>query len=211
MSAEISDDNGVRAMLIEQDTSGLAQALALYGPRLRRTIRLRLNRQICSRIDESDVLQETYLSAAQELSRYLASPTVPVFIWLHHLTVERIADLHRMHLAADKRTVNREVISIDELASDLSGSAWALCEALTSQLKSPSSEAMQAERQLRLLESLKQLKEVDREVLLLRHFEMLSNVETAAALDLSPTAANNRYVRALERLTKMMSDEQEHH
>ncbi len=41
---------------------------------------------------------------------------------------------------------------------------------------------------------------VDREVLALRHFEELSNNETAAVLGLTKTAASNRYIRALKRL-----------
>lgn len=47
--------------------------------------------------------------------------------------------------------------------------------------------------------------EIDREVLVLRHFELLSNEETATLLNLSTTAASNRYVRALQRLNKIMT------
>jgi RNA polymerase sigma-70 factor (ECF subfamily) len=46
---------------------------------------------------------------------------------------------------------------------------------------------------------------IDREVLALRHFEMLSNEETAQALGLSKTAASNRYVRALRRLKEILA------
>jgi RNA polymerase sigma-70 factor (ECF subfamily) len=42
-------------------------------------------------------------------------------------------------------------------------------------------------------------------VLALRHFEQLSNVETAEVLGIKPTAASNRYVRALERLKQILS------
>ena len=44
-----------------------------------------------------------------------------------------------------------------------------------------------------------------REVLALRHFEELSNSETAAALGLTKTAASNRYIRALKRLKIILS------
>ena len=37
-------------------------------------------------------------------------------------------------------------------------------------------------------------------MLALRHFEELSNLETAAVLGIQPAAASKRYVRALERL-----------
>jgi RNA polymerase sigma-70 factor (ECF subfamily) len=45
---------------------------------------------------------------------------------------------------------------------------------------------------------------IDREVLALRHFEQLSNQETAEALAISVTAASNRYVRAMQRLSEIM-------
>jgi DNA-directed RNA polymerase specialized sigma24 family protein len=44
-----------------------------------------------------------------------------------------------------------------------------------------------------------------REVLALRHFEGLSNGETAAVLGLQKAAASNRYVRALKRLKEVLS------
>jgi RNA polymerase sigma-70 factor, ECF subfamily len=46
---------------------------------------------------------------------------------------------------------------------------------------------------------------IDREVLVLRHFEELSNNETAEILGLQKAAASNRYVRALKRLTDILA------
>ena len=58
--------------------------------------------------------------------------------------------------------------------------------------------------QLRLQEALNRMDAIDREVLVLRHFEELSNAETAQALGLEKTAASNRYIRALKRLRGAM-------
>ena len=44
------------------------------------------------------------------------------------------------------------------------------------------------------------LGEADREVLVLRHFEQLTNGEAAEVLQLQPSAASKRYIRALRRL-----------
>jgi RNA polymerase sigma-70 factor (ECF subfamily) len=76
----------------------------------------------------------------------------------------------------------------------------ALAKQLLGHLTSPSQAALKAERKLRLEDALNRMHEIDREVLLLRHFEELGNLETASVLGISPTAANNRYVRALKRL-----------
>ena len=59
---------------------------------------------------------------------------------------------------------------------------------------------MRAELKIRLQEALNRMDALDREVLTLRHFEHLTNTEVAAALEVSETAASNRYVRALRRL-----------
>jgi len=48
--------------------------------------------------------------------------------------------------------------------------------------------------------------EIDREVLLLRHFEELSNKEAADVLGIQENAASNRYVRALTRLKGFLAD-----
>jgi RNA polymerase sigma-70 factor (ECF subfamily) len=70
---------------------------------------------------------------------------------------------------------------------------------------SPSQAAAKAELKIRLQEALNCMEELDREVLALRQFEQLTNVETARVLGISETAACNRYVRALERLKKILT------
>jgi RNA polymerase sigma-70 factor (ECF subfamily) len=45
---------------------------------------------------------------------------------------------------------------------------------------------------------------IDREVLALRHYEQLTNTETAQVLGLSEAAASNRFVRALKRLKSIL-------
>ncbi len=64
---------------------------------------------------------------------------------------------------------------------------------------------MRAEMQLRLQEALNGMDPLDREVLTLRHFEELSNGETARVLGIQKSAASNRYIRALERLRNVLS------
>jgi RNA polymerase sigma-70 factor, ECF subfamily len=56
-----------------------------------------------------------------------------------------------------------------------------------------------------LQDALNGMDPMDREVLTLRHFEELSNAETAAVLGLQKAAASNRYIRALKRLREVLS------
>jgi RNA polymerase sigma-70 factor (ECF subfamily) len=59
--------------------------------------------------------------------------------------------------------------------------------------------------QLRLQEALNTMDPLDREVLVLRHFEELSNNEAAEVLGIQKSAASNRYIRALKRLKEILS------
>ena len=75
---------------------------------------------------------------------------------------------------------------------------------LLGKLSSPSGAAAKHETYARLEEALEQMDPLDREVLALRHFEELSNAETAELLGIQPPAASKRYVRALARLKEIL-------
>ena len=49
------------------------------------------------------------------------------------------------------------------------------------------------------------MSETDQEIVAMRHFEQMSNRETAESLGISEKAASNRYVRALAQLKKIMN------
>ena len=82
----------------------------------------------------------------------------------------------------------------------LQASSVSLAELRLGRFTSPTRAARRAETQRRLQEALNRMDPMDCEVLVLRHFEELSNAETAQVLGLETTAASNRYIRALKRL-----------
>ena len=84
-------------------------------------------------------------------------------------------------------------------------SSASLAAPLLGRLTSPTQAAVRAELQIKLQEALDQLDPIDREILTLRHFEDLTNNETAMVLGLQKAAASNRYVRALKRLKVVLA------
>src|SRR5262249_3464434 len=84
-------------------------------------------------------------------------------------------------------------------------SSESLANHLLGRLTSPSRAAIRAETQIRVQEALNSMDPLDREVLTLRHFEMLSNDETAQLLGIRKKAASKRFVRALERLQDILT------
>ena len=118
------------------------------------------------------------------------------------MTGQKLTDLHRHHLGAKMRDAGLEV-SLHRGALPQASSV-SLAELLLGRLTSPTRAAQRAEMQLRLQEALNRMDPIDREVLVLRHFEELSNAETAQVLGLEKTAASNRYIRALKRLKEVL-------
>src|SRR6184192_2584825 len=85
------------------DTEAVNELFTLYRDRLRAMVRLRLNRRLQGRVDPSDVLQEAYLEVCRGLPDYLRSPTLPFFLWLRHITGQKLITVHRRHLGARMR------------------------------------------------------------------------------------------------------------
>ncbi len=193
--------------LLEQARKGDLEAMGrlfeYYRQRLRMTIDLRLDRRLQGRLDPSDVLQEAYLDACKRIGEYARKLSMPFFVWLRLLTVEKLVFLHRYHLGVQMRDARREVhLSVDALCPP---SSAVLAAEMVARHPSPSEAAAKAEMRSRLEAVLDAMDATDREVLVLRHFEQLTNAETAQTLGLTDSAASQRYVRALERLRAMLS------
>jgi RNA polymerase sigma-70 factor (ECF subfamily) len=184
------------------DQQALGELLARHRERLRRMVQLRMDRRLQGRLDPSDVLQETYFEVAGSLADYLRDPSMPFFLWLRLLTGRKLQALHRYHLGTQARDAGREV-SLYRGALPQASSV-SLAAQLLGRLTSPSLAAVRAELQIRLQEALNSMDPLDREVLTLRHFEQLSNAETAQVLGIKEAAASNRFVRALKRLKQIL-------
>jgi RNA polymerase sigma-70 factor (ECF subfamily) len=200
--AMASDSSGTRAST-GSDERALVELFAQNRARLRRMVRLRLDRRLQGRVDPSDVLQEAHIEVAKRAKEYVADPAMPAFLWLRWITGERLLAMHRKHLGAQIRDANLEV-SLHRGALPQATSV-SLAELLLGRLTSPTRAARRAEMQVRLQDVLNTMDPIDREVLTLRHFEELSNGETARVLGLTKSAASNRYMRALLRLKETLS------
>jgi RNA polymerase sigma-70 factor (ECF subfamily) len=188
---------------IETDRATWGRFLSAHRKRLRRMVALRLDQRLRGRIDPSDVIQ-AFLEATERRPEYARqSDPMPPFLWLRFLTLQRLQIVHRQQLGTKSRDAGRDV-SINTATFPPASSA-ALAAQLLGRDTRASEVAIRAERKRRLLEVLERMEPIDREVLVLRHFEQLTNGECARVLELGESAATKRYLRALGRLKDILS------
>jgi RNA polymerase sigma-70 factor (ECF subfamily) len=198
MSADTPTDQDLLDAARHGDEGPLATLVERHRDRLERVVRLRLDRRLQGGVEAADVVQEAYLALRGKFPQYQADPRLPFFLWLRLEVGQKLADVHRFHLGAQVRDAGQEVALHRGPLPPVT--SLSLAEHLLGKLTSASQAAMRAELKLRVQEALNGMDPRDREVLILRHFEELSNAEAAQALGIKPAAAVNRYVRALKRL-----------
>ena len=179
----------------------MAELFAHYRTRLRQMVRLRLDRRLQGQVDPSDVLDQAYLDFTGHVPEYVGAPGSPFFLWLRLLTGQKVVDAHRQHLgmvdASQEVSLYRGALP--------QASSISLAAQLLGRMTSASEDVHRAEMQTQVQEVLNTMDLLDREVLVLRHFEMLGNDEAAAVLDISKAVASNRYIRALKRLKELLA------
>ena len=192
--------------LLSQARNGEAGAvdrlLTAHREPLRRMIGLRLDPALAARVDASDIVQDVLLEAHRRLADYLRNPTMPFGLWLRHIAKDHVIDAHRRHRQAQRRSLDREQPLVPAVLAD--HSSFELAGQILDQELTPATAAIRHELQRRLDAAVQELDEDDREVILMRHGEQLSNQEVAAALGLSEAAASMRYLRAVRRLRAVL-------
>ena len=187
--------------LLQQIRAGQVEAtnrlLDRHRPYLHRLIEVRLDPRMRARVDPSDVVQEAQLEASRRLEDYVKQPALPFRLWLRQIAYDRMLMLRRHHVRAARRTVERDLPLPDR-------SSLALAQQLLAAGSGPSQQLIKREFVRRVREAVNQLPEGDREVLVLRNLEGLSNQEAAHVLQIDPATASRRYGRAVIQLRKIL-------
>ncbi|HVS10507.1 MAG TPA: sigma-70 family RNA polymerase sigma factor [Planctomycetota bacterium] len=198
---------GTREELIarvrEGDAGALSEMLAASRPGLLRMVELRMDRGRRRRFEPEDVVQEALVEATRRLDEWRAQERYAFPLWLRLLTAQALAKAHRHHEQTQKRDAAREdaLEPYGTSVSAFNAAAW-----LVSSATSPTEAARRTEVRERLAAALEALEPLDREILLLRHFEELSNADAAAELGIEPAAASKRFARALQRLRPLLRE-----
>ncbi len=189
------------------DASAVNQLMDRHRNSLRQLIRMRLDHKIQKRIDVSDVVQDVLVEANRRLQRYLADPAMPFHLWLRQIAKDRIIDAHRRHRVSAKRSIDREQQLVAPRGYDQS--SIQLASLLGDSRLTPAAAALQKEMARKVEQSISKLDEKDCEVIVMRHYEHLSNQEIGQILGLTEPAASMRYLRAIRRLKTILQDNSE--
>jgi RNA polymerase sigma-70 factor (ECF subfamily) len=192
--------------LAKQGEAGAVERLLeTHREPLRRMVGLRLDPALAGRVDASDIVQDVMLEVSQRLADYLRDPVMPFHLWVRHIARDHMIDAHRRHRQAQRRSLDREQPIVPAALADKS--SLELAGQFLDRELTPATAAVRHELQRRMQQAVAELDEDDREIILMRHYEQLSNQEVAAALGLSEAAASMRHLRAVRRLREALQGE----
>lgn len=177
-----------------QEDNGLA-AFEQYRRRLAFVVSRHMNRLMSTRVSVDDVMQETYLAASRRMEFLSCEPEIPLYFKFRKIALQTLSDLEREHIRSDKRSTAKEV------SGETSDRALA---SMHGDIRSPKSILAKKERAALIRQTIETLPETDRQIIVLRNFDALSNQECAAILSIDQKASSIRYVRALKRLRERL-------
>jgi RNA polymerase sigma-70 factor, ECF subfamily len=182
------------------DPQAFDELFARHRAEVHRVVSRRLEPSLRSRMDPSDVVQETQLEAVARLTDFIERRPMPFRLWILRTAIQRLLKLTRQARAA-RRDVSRErpLPQSSGLSHEVPRNEEIRAIAVT-----PSQQAAARDTATRLHAALGRLGEPDRVILELRALAGLSYEEAGARLEIEPAAARKRYGRALLRLRVML-------
>jgi RNA polymerase sigma-70 factor (ECF subfamily) len=204
MMKKLSSDSSETVRLLKLARTGDSAAFGLLFTRHRRKLRgfvdNRLDDRLRSRMDPSDIVQETQIEAFRRFNDFYDRRPMPFHIWLRKTAYDRLLNLNRDHVRTQRRSLDRERRLPDHSSELIASSVHA-------NRPTPSETVAQKEYCERVSRIVAQLPEAEREVLLMRNVEGLSHIDIAHLLDIDHAAARKRYARALVRLEQLMLEQ----
>ena len=179
------------------DRDARGRLLDHFRPQLCQWAKRRIEGKIRARVDESDIAQQSCLSALRDFDRFEGSELAEFAAWLQRIHEQNVRDVVRDHAVYEKRAVSKETGDAEDV------------QAARSELASPSQQAIQGEREANVARALETLPEGQREAVRLRHLEGRSLAEIARRLDRTEAAAAGLLKRGLAKLRQKLKDETE--
>jgi RNA polymerase sigma-70 factor (ECF subfamily) len=187
----------------EGDEFALNQLCSIYGERVRRIIRLRLDQKHRPKFDSVDVVQDALILALGGLKDFTYKNEGDFLRWLSTIAENKLRDILDK-FRADKRDVHKEIPFKKEGRSTDSGSIGA---AVPMRTTTPSVIACRKEALDKLEQALDKLKPEYKQIVVLKKIEELSHAEIAERLGKNTGAVRMLLARAMAALTLAYSED----
>lgn len=163
--------------------------------------RVQLDPRLRSKVDDSDLVQQTLLAAHREIGEFRGTTSEDLAAWLRQILARNLThavrDTHR-----EKRDLKREQ-SLEALLSESSSrlEGW-----LADEQSSPNQRAQRIEHILSVANALEELPLAQRDAIALHYWQGLSPTEIAAHLDRTPAAVVGLLLRGLKKLRTVLAE-----
>ena len=197
---QAASDNTQRLVVRARDgdASAMEHLCSVYGERVRRIIRLRMGAELRSKLESTDIVQDTLLSALRDLESFNYSNEGDFLRWLSAIAENQIrGNLDRLHAA--KRDIRKEVPLEQRSTNATSQSRQSLRPAAYT---TPSLILTRREDMDKLERAMDQLKPEYRRIIMLARIEGLQHKNIASDMGKSPEAVGMMLSRAMLALIK---------
>jgi len=185
------------ALAQDGDESALNQLCSVYGTRVLWIIRLRMGRQLRSKLESMDLVQDVLMSALRDLGNFTYKTEGDFLRWLSRIAENRLRG-HVQRFHANKRDIRKEV-RLDGYRSTAEDSVVAALDAVVT--TTPSAIVSRREELDKLAKAIEALKPEYKQVVVLAKIEGLSYKEIGRRLGKSADAARMLFSRAMAELT----------
>lgn len=170
------------------DAEALGALLEEFRPYLRVLAMRAMDGRLAGRIDASDVVQQTFLSAVRKFPEFTGDSAELLIAWLVQIHERNLIDMARRHVAAERRSVGREASERNSDPID------------PSELTSPSQRLMRGENAVRLAKALARLPEDQAEAVRMRHLDGWTLERIADRMGKTDTAIASLLYRGMKNL-----------
>lgn len=182
------------------DEAARGQLLMSFGNYLTLLARVQIGPRLQGKVDEGDIVQETFLDAHRQFAQFRGNSEAEVAAWLRTILAGKLGQVMRRYVHSKGRDVAVE----RELAARLEESSQALDGGLAASISSPSQRAQRRERSVLLADALAKLSEEHREVIILHHLQGLTFGDVAQRLGKTENSVQKTWIRALANLRQKL-------
>jgi RNA polymerase sigma-70 factor (ECF subfamily) len=199
-NSDYANPNDLLELARAGDGRALGQLLELYRNYLALLARLEIGRQLQSKVDDSDVVQETFLKAHRDFVDFRGNTEGEFVQWLRQILACILANLIRHYVGTQRRNVRFE----RRLSQELDRSSEALDAGLIAHHSSPSQRAVRREQGVLLADAIMRLPEDYRDVIIARHVEEIPFAEIARRMRRSEGSVKKLWARGVAQLRRFL-------